>query len=717
MGITIVFSIHLSTEALQENITLETMFVKHIIGGNATLSLCPCTAFISDFEECNKAQVLKYFLSNAVQTKNEKVLSPLMEESQSGDEECMSCYKVIILGSQPFDELTWMIAPSDEDRVVMCLLSYFACLCKKRNQGSQEDCYELLEFAPLPATNETINIPSELNEQLKLLYVKLKGLWESLESDENLQAVLPSGVGLLNIFNVGNCKAAHDFRPFLNKYCKRSVNIACYNSGKNVQVLKEFDEENDQNYYSSTKCKLLKQLSGCIHKEQIVTLAAIDTSITKQESQEPQQELECNMGITEQETQEEDALSEAVQRALKIENIHHLQISCESMMNTKSELESSVLDAPFYKYVAIQLLLLMHRLKNNRKSFWIKRCEIESLSKPYEFDYGDLERFLQLFSSFGNMFYTHDIPSLREYIIIDTVEFVKHLHDLYTSREDTAKYGLFKYRGDDDWKIIFEFITTLGIAVEVKSNQIKPPQNISLDVATPYYYIPSARSASISSSNFVPDILQGESASSGDHSITYGYIAENLQVLLCKKLLLSTNHLLIPTKSVNTTIIRFCDIRPEEQDVEFIDMGDRVVMSLLNAGSIDHEKKREIYSKAASILTPHLECTSSRFSEQSPSSSFNTKLSEVCGSDKQRLTDIPHRKIVTAAKKLAACTEDIASLVSRFKLSQDWIQDQAEGMDKRGIIVNILHEYKERTTPEQFSEGLKEFDIHLDQLS
>ena len=171
------------------------------------------------------------------------------------------------------------------------------------------------------------------------------------------------------------------------------------------------------------------------------------------------------------------------------------------------------------------------------------------------------------------------------------VEFVKHLHDLYTSIEDTAKYGLFKYRREDDWKIIIELITTLGTAVEVKSNQIKSPQNISLNVATPYYYIPSARSASISSSNFVPDILQGESASSGDHSITYGYIAENLQVLLCKKLLLSTNHLLIPTKSVNTTIIRFCDIRSEKQDVKFIDMGDRVVMLLLNAGSIDHEKK------------------------------------------------------------------------------------------------------------------------------
>ena len=59
---------------------------------------------------------------------------------------------------------------------------------------------------------------------------------------------------------------------------------------------------------------------------------------------------------------------------------------------------------------------------------------------------------------------------------------------------------------------------------------------------------------------------------------------ENLQVLLCRHLLLSTSCLLIPTETTNTTLIRFCEASWEELEMEFVDIklidaGNKITMS------------------------------------------------------------------------------------------------------------------------------------------
>ena len=637
------------------------MFVKHIIEGDAYVQLCPCTAIISEFIKCGKTKVLKHFLSNVVQTRGESTQSPLPENGKK--KECMSCYNVIILGSKFFDK-KWMMSFSEEEKVAMCLLSYFASLCKIRSvQDSLEDYHQLLEFAPLPATSECENISSEVCEQMKLLYLELMKQWEWLKKDEYAKKVVPSGVCLLNIFNIKDSQAAQDFQPFLSKYCKQSVNIACYDCTNDTEALKELAaKEDDHHCFNSTKGKLLKQLSGCIHKEQLVVLAAIEMGPTVQE---PLERIK--------------SLTEVVEKNLEIESVHHLQISYGFMENAKSLLEESVLDGPFYKYVPLKFVLLLHKLKDKCKSFWVERTEIESLSKMYQFDNGDLERCLKLFSSFGNIFYTHDIPSLKKYVIVDIEKFVKHMHDLYTSEECTAKYGLFKYRKEKEWKVVFEFLTSLGIAVQVQSKQILLDRNFSLDEATLLLYIPSARAMLTSSPNSAPyiHVHQEEPNSFDICSIKYRYLTENLQVLLCKRLLPNTNCLLLPAESVNTTIIRFHDIGSEEHDVQFIDMGDRVMMSLLNKDSIDSEKRKGVYKQI-----------------------------------KQRALDIPYRIVHAAAKKLSTGTVGLLGLASRFELSQEWVWlQQAEDMTEREVIVSMLYEYKKKSTPECFIKLLRELGI------
>ena len=155
----------------------------------------------------------------------------------------------------------------------------------------------------------------------------------------------------------------------------------------------------------------------------------------------------------------------------------------------KSQLEKEVIKASSCDEIPLKFILLLQQMKHKCKSFWMTRSEIESLSKPYEFQNGDLERFLRFFSSFGSIFYTHDIPSLREYVIVDIVEFVKCIHILYNTNDEAARYGLFRYRQEEDWRVLFDFLTTLKIAVEVKSSQILTKPHRSHSVSGYCYYL------------------------------------------------------------------------------------------------------------------------------------------------------------------------------------------------------------------------------------
>ena len=653
------------------------------------MRLCPCTAVVSGIEKCGKTTALKALLHHAVQTKYRQALSPAVEEACSvEDKECLSCYKVIILGAKPFEMLTWLMSTSEEDEVVMCLVSYLASLCKREKPDSPGAYHRLLEFSP--DTSRGTWLDSEVRDQIELLYSKLKKEWNRLTEDENIQAVMPNGVCLLNIFDVGSSRAAQAFCPFLNKYCKQSLNIACYNA-MDADILKiELAEETDHQYYQSKKYQLLKPLSGCIHKEQIVNLTAIQTNSKNQESQQ----LHVH----------EHGLRETVKRQLEVEEVHPLHVSLKLMENTKVQLENSVKKAPFFDDIPLQYMLLMHRVKTNCKSFWMKRGDMEVLSEKYMFKNGDLERFLRSFSSFGSIFYTHDIPSLREYVIVDIPKFVRCIHNLYQSSVKTAKHGLFKHSDEEQDKVVFEFLTILGIAAEVKSNQIVNIPGLSLDTATFYYYIPSARSYTKRGTTSQMDMPPSTSATPKENSVEFislsGYSKENLQAILCEHFLLSADCLLIPMETINTTAIRFC--KPGfEVDVQFTDVGNKVMISSLNNTTITEEKREEIYSRIFSANAQHI------FQRQ--------QLVEAFESVKYKHGYVQPEKMIVYAKELSAKCKDKHTLALKFGLSKEWLQQHMQDgkMTNYDIILCMLLEFKQTATHTQFKSTLQTLDKEI----
>ena len=171
--------------------------------------------------------------------------------------------------------------------------------------------------------------------------------------------------------------------------------------------------------------------------------------------------IDTTEGIKKQEAE----LTQALRKAVGVDKVYHLRVSEIFFKETKSTLEENVLQASFYTETPLCYLLLLHLVQTKCKSFWMKRSYIELLAKKYNFQNGDLETFLCFLTSFDTIFYTHDILS-------DIVRFVRRIHEIYHSPEETASYGLFEERDELEGRIVFSYLTTLGIATELKSNQI-----------------------------------------------------------------------------------------------------------------------------------------------------------------------------------------------------------------------------------------------------
>ena len=201
-----------------EKISPETLFTRHVLG-RGHVSLCPFAAIVSGVEDYRKTIAIRKFLTEVVKMTDESKEWSCFDKPKP---HCLSRHEIMVLGSFPYEDITWLMIPTECDNAaaVMCLVSYFAKLCSNRqniNPGIV-DYHKLIEFAPIPATSENIDLHStEISDHIRKLYPDLLYHWERLDTDENFRKVVPTGVCLINLFDIGPCEAAQDLLPFINK--------------------------------------------------------------------------------------------------------------------------------------------------------------------------------------------------------------------------------------------------------------------------------------------------------------------------------------------------------------------------------------------------------------------------------------------------------------------------------------------------------------------
>ena len=491
--------------------------LQHIQRGDSVVRTSPCAAFISGVRECGKTKSTFGFFSKAINAFGKKNLTPHLEGSREGKKDCLLFYRLIIASGTK--KLKWMTFDSAHV-TAMFLLSYFVNHCKVQN------CE--LEFITEPTTTEL----SPFEKMVYKMHEGVKELWDEIPNSE--KEILSTGVTLVNAYDIGPSQAAQDFVPFLNRYCRRSIHFTCYSDTQDNDMGGELDSRRP--YFNNLmKCsQMFRQLKGCINEEQKVVV----TRLEKGDTPAP------------------DTCSEKLKNEIKdrvhTEHVAEVEISNNNEDKTEKAMkfiEELVAKSSFHCTLYLREFLLFQTIKTESKlknSFWMEKSEIEQLSKQCEMVNGGFERFLKVFTSFGKVFYAHNIPALDEFVITDIVKFVEYLHTIYTSREDhLSQCGLFPYiDGDEDREMSFKFLTVLGLAVKVKSSQLSPPPTKEDKC---YCYIPTVK-------GFDPKDSAGNPTQEDSVIITFNeYIAENIQVCLCHDLLVQ-GALLIPTPTSDTTL-------------------------------------------------------------------------------------------------------------------------------------------------------------------
>lgn len=501
------------------------------------------------------------------------LLSKVVEFLDKNQERCffekslsLSLCKCIILGCHPFENLTWLTSNNSVDETALSLLSYLSRFCKTCNQEPCQPFHDLITF---DEPNKAGTPSQELPQQFLEAYKRLTRFWQRLKEDKALQAVAPQRICLVNIFDIGHTQSAQDLLPFLSKYCKHALTVVCYDAEHEEVLLKEFELKN-QGDRRTPKYALLKQLCG-IHKENPMALVALNNALNGTNTRD-------ESGLK--------RIADMLKDEINVSEITAVSATTQEseVPEMKSFVEEQVMIAPFNCNKPIDYFLLLQDIKRNAKSFWMKRTDIDTLYRQYRFNNDSLDDVLKFFTTYGSLFYMYDVPSLRQYVVVNLVKFEAKMEELYQSSEPTAKYGLLKYRDDEDSRVVFDFLTTIGIAAVVKSSQVVEERGVvDLDTATNYYYIPTIRKS------LYTTLVSGDakSASPGSPQAMAGNILGDytctpkiLQVSMLKHLLMSTNCLLIPTEDINVTAIRFFLNGDQLHDIEFIDNGETFTMYL-----------------------------------------------------------------------------------------------------------------------------------------
>ena len=562
-----------------EKLTLEDM-IRYTLSPDATVPVCLCLAIVSGLPQCGKTKSLEMMLQKSIETKDRKHYSPFQQFiSDKVNEETLSSYNLCVLGNSPFTELTWMFS-TKRYGVTMCLLSYFVRLCTLRNISCEQ-----LEFM---SSSANIEDPL-LNDHVKWLFEMLQKRWKTVTNEEKKQFVLQTGICFLNIFDVGPSKAMYEFLPFLNRYCRKAIKVLCYSGHRDAnkirEPLQEIDVQLQLLFPNQPRGKQMFQGTAGSQNTPAVFVANVMTDASSS----------LGTSIENAYTHATEYIDGLVRDGGNIIQHQHSQFNQQrETKETKHLLEELVVKSmKFYDNMPLRFMILRSALSSESPlSFWKTREELERLSQHCNFQNGDMENFLKLFSSYGSILYFHDIPSLRNYVVIDVWHFTQCLHELYYSKKETAsKFGLLKQRvNEKDWEMIFELLTNLQIAAEVSPNKLVfESSHIPIDHKV-YYYLPSARE--------MPPENSPSNESFYIHIYSPTCIPGNLQACLVQHLMIIPQCMLVPTQPVNSTTVQFIDDSCPPLQMKIVNHGDKIELQLADSTIVHSlEKQVEICKK------------------------------------------------------------------------------------------------------------------------
>ena len=537
-----------------------------------------CVATLTGLSPKRKADLFQDFVKMAVRFRNCKSETAKRYHA-SLQERCskegLSSFNFNILGKFPFNDLMWLLG-TKRSSISLCFLS-----CLLQALQLRKIPIKLLDIAENDADYNEEELKQNKHGEW-LFYEAIKRL-KTLKNHQEKLDLLEPGVTFLNVFNIGQSKAAYNFLPFLGQYCKRSLPLFFASCADCTDLCEPLGLK----CYEECKTSVNHLLNAYVPRRKFIK-HIVGSQLT--EVSEPpiiMRQPSCD------------------QQSLRLDNLKKIfkehgfkanfeDINLSDMNQTKKILEKMVVRnmAKYVTGLPVRWVFLRSLLQALNISLMTK-SDISKLATSCGagIDASEVEAFLATFTSFASLLY---IPSYTDIVLLDIERFTDCLDKVFKySLNEASSFGFITEAAIDklaedeiqlDPKLFKSLLKPFRFAVPVCTLKVKS-DNFFI-AADHSYYIPSMRpSKATNGPQFRSLYLQYTSCVPG-----------NIQVLLVHHFLKYSHCSLVPCLHINASVIRVHHSKEKHVDVTIIDHKDIVELRL------EHGRHTETYKTVSSLV-------------------------------------------------------------------------------------------------------------------
>ena len=394
----------------------------------------------------------------------------------------LSCFKVAIVGRKPYKELIWM------SQTPVSTHTFFIASSILHDS--------LLRGQEVELTSKTVNGKAlkvfknkSLNKHLHQVYTDIDRALRRADLNPELKRILPSGITLVNVFDVGMNKGVHDFLCLIACYGCRMFSVVVLNLENDLPNLKHPPNLDHDCYKNTPSANMMQDESRLFYLlrfaavtqlatgnvDSVVFVATHDGKKTPSELHNAKEKLKHEL---EQEAQRQK-LSNSLVSKVQLLNPN----DSDEIQQFRKALENTVISRGAMLDMKLSWIFLRTLLYNEEK-LYIATYEIENLANELNIIGEDFKEFLGTFTDFGSILYAPDIPTLNKFVILQPTQFVNCIGKLFNppqcANHDSSFDGLFSQEevanivGHDQGatEIISNTLCDIGLAVLVDAARV-----------------------------------------------------------------------------------------------------------------------------------------------------------------------------------------------------------------------------------------------------
>lgn len=274
-----------------------------------------------------------------------------------------------------------------------------------------------------------------LNKYLTQVYSDIDRALRRSDLNPELKRILPSGMTLLNIFDVGVNKGVHDFLCLIACYARRMFSLAVLSLDNDLPSLKYPPNLAHDRYKGTPNVNMMRE-SRLFYLARFAALTQLATGnadsvvfIATHNGTKTDDELSTALDKLKSELQQE-----AQRQGIPVDLDSKVQLlnseNTEEIKQFRKSLENAVISMAATLNIKLSWIFLRTFLYSEEKMF-VEIHEIEKLASELCIEGEDFKEFLTTFTDFGSILYIPDVPTLNRFAVLQPTQFVNLIGKLF----------------------------------------------------------------------------------------------------------------------------------------------------------------------------------------------------------------------------------------------------------------------------------------------